>query len=479
MTNLIVKATFQNATRRFSAPRPLTFTDLESTLRTRFATVTPFVVTYQDPENDTITISSDEELAELIAIANDTATPMRVRMFTHDDVDAGKTAPNANAVPPGNMIEVPHLEKLIEGVAELLEVIKDKIIVPHEQDARADVHRADLAADVVMRDAPAVQSAQDSKGGKGLLRGLRPYIAAFPEGKSAFKKCLWSVSPEVKVDFKKLVHHIVKSEHRATIVAALKDAFPLLRGWIGECIGDSGVPDSSEVERILGEIQKSLLESGVENEDVNKITDFLRLVLADDGAVNILRRTKGMEHMPWEQGFVNSVKLRRVRRGFDVHQRIACDACKMKPIIGTRYKSVDRKNYNLCANCYGNESVKKEGIEFKECKYVWESALDTAKVPPAPLRPKERGPKVMFLHKVLTDLGYMNESMYKQHPGFYGDNTMNAVIQFQREKMGDLACMLGIYDESTAESLRNAVDGHDVQVTPAVSGPSQPLAMQD
>lgn len=394
-------------------------------------------------------------------------------MFTSDDVAAGKTTPRANLVPLSAMIEVPHLEKLVGGVAELLDTIKGKIVVTQEQNIPIRARGMVPTADVVMKDATTVQRAQGNKGEKGMLSGLRPFLAAFPGGKGAFKKCLWSVSPQVKMEFKKLVRYVAKSEHRATTVAALGDAFPLVRGCVSECIGDNGTPESGNIERIAGEINKGLLESGVENEAASKITDFVRLALADDGVVDILRRTKDMEHMPWEQGFVNSVKLRRLQRGFDVHQRIACDACKMKPIVGTRYKSVDRKSRNLCANCYGNENVKKEGLEYKECKYVWESGLDTARVPPAPLRPKDRGPKVMFLHKVLTDLGYMNESMYKQRPGLYTDNTMNAVMQFQREKVGDSVRKPGIYEENTAESLRNAVEGHDVEMTSAASGANQ------
>lgn len=479
MFALTLKATFQNITRRFSVPRSITFSDLESTLRTRFAITTPFVITYEDPEHDTIMVSSDEELAELVSIANSTTSPVRVHMFTHEDFTAGKTAQRPNDVPQGSVVEVPRLEQLIGGVAELLDVIKGKVTVDQGADIDVGTHEVDPPADVAMNDVPFVQPKQTEKGTKGLLGGLRPYMAAFPDGKGAFKKCLWSVSPQVKMEFKKLVRYVVKSEQRITIVAALKDGFPLFRCWIGTNVGETEPPNSTDVEKILGEVKNSLSESGVEGEAVNQVADFMGLALADEGTINILRKIKDMEYMPWEKGFVGSVKVRKVQRDFDVHQRIACNACKTKPIVGTRYCCVNRKKFNLCEKCYRNNNVRKEGLRFTEYKYIWESALGDAKVPPAPLKQKDRGPKVMFLHKVLTDLGYMNEAMYKQRPGLYANNTRHAVTQFQREKMDDSVRELGTYDESTSMSLGNAVNGGDVQMTSVVGAASQPLVMHD
>ena len=34
-----------------------------------------------------------------------------------------------------------------------------------------------------------------------------------------------------------------------------------------------------------------------------------------------------------------------------VHKGITCDLCKMCPIVGIRYKSATKENYDLCIDC--------------------------------------------------------------------------------------------------------------------------------
>ena len=89
----------------------------------------------------------------------------------------------------------------------------------------------------------------------------------------------------------------------------------------------------------------------------------------------------------------------------DVNRRFECDKCGKEPIIGSRYKATNRPNYYLCGECYNNENVGKEGLEFKECKYVWGASYPDATVAPSPIGFGDRGPAVDFFQKVLTDLG--------------------------------------------------------------------------
>ena len=56
---------------------------------------------------------------------------------------------------------------------------------------------------------------------------------------------------------------------------------------------------------------------------------------------------------------------KRVRRDKNlyknsVHANVACDKCEMSPIIGIRYKSATKPNYDLCIDCesqFGSEDV--------------------------------------------------------------------------------------------------------------------------
>jgi len=40
--------------------------------------------------------------------------------------------------------------------------------------------------------------------------------------------------------------------------------------------------------------------------------------------------------------------------GVEVHCGVTCDACNKNPIIGSRFKSLEREDYDLCADCYGH-----------------------------------------------------------------------------------------------------------------------------
>jgi len=66
-------------------------------------------------------------------------------------------------------------------------------------------------------------------------------------------------------------------------------------------------------------------------------------------AVDILRReaAKAAESQRTEE------KLAQIK-GVEVHCRVTCDGCKKSPIIGARYKSLEREDYDLCPDCYGH-----------------------------------------------------------------------------------------------------------------------------
>lgn len=50
-----------------------------------------------------------------------------------------------------------------------------------------------------------------------------------------------------------------------------------------------------------------------------------------------------------------------------VHHGICCDGCRTSPIVGTRYKSVHKRNYDLCETCYGTiKDVSEPYIALRE-----------------------------------------------------------------------------------------------------------------
>jgi len=48
--------------------------------------------------------------------------------------------------------------------------------------------------------------------------------------------------------------------------------------------------------------------------------------------------------------------LHMQRRGAGIHKGISCDVCGTKPIIGTRYKCLQCRNFDLCAICYSADT---------------------------------------------------------------------------------------------------------------------------
>lgn len=66
-------------------------------------------------------------------------------------------------------------------------------------------------------------------------------------------------------------------------------------------------------------------------------------------AVEILRTeaAKAAESQRTEEKMAQS-------KGVEVHCRVTCDGCNKSPIIGARYKSLEREDYDLCADCYGH-----------------------------------------------------------------------------------------------------------------------------
>lgn len=153
----------------------------------------------------------------------------------------------------------------------------------------------------------------------------------------------------------------------------------------------------------------------------------------------------------------NEAALKR----FETHIGVACDSCGSSPIVGTRYKAMNRDNYDLCAKCVdeGKVNVEEEGLELKKCQYVWSLELgDDVKVPQAPLMRGDSNARVALLQKALTDAGFMKPFMYMRSVGKYGPRTENAVRELQTKfRLTDIT-QLGVYDAVTSASLLSILD---------------------
>jgi hypothetical protein len=66
--------------------------------------------------------------------------------------------------------------------------------------------------------------------------------------------------------------------------------------------------------------------------------------------------TQAVEKMLREQGTNGEAAANSAP--VEVHQYVTCDGCNMAPIIGHRYKSLVRNDYDLCHACYGKTDQK-------------------------------------------------------------------------------------------------------------------------
>lgn len=473
--SIVMKVTFEGTTRRLPVTRDISFVDFHQQLAERFSITAPFVTQYEDLDKDIITFDSDAELKDLFSTIEDTSKPLRISLFTLEEAkEAAKARRSASAMYADNSI--PQMDNLISKVSDLVSAMESSLKGTEYVGEGCETHTPAAPAtsglrrkaDTLMTDDPPCAKPYR----KGVFHGLRQYISAFPSGKSGFKKHVTSVSPEVKVSFKKLVRYIKKEEDTGAIVSALKDNLPTFRKWLVSDLGDEGLPEGMSVDVIVIALHEDLLPK-VGERTTSRVTSFVRTALVDEGVVAILRKLRSLGPMPWENGFTFSRIGKQGPRGFDVHHKIQCTSCGMRPIVGSRFKCTNRKNFNLCTNCHGNEQVAKEGMKFTECKYVWENVLVDVRVPPAPLKIGNRGPRVKFLHKVLTDEGYMNESMYLRQMGLFSTETQAAVKQFQQEQDLGSSAEDGVYDEITANCLENMVETRDMNIDKSIQASDQ------
>eukprot|EP00178_Gracilaria_changii_P016676 TRINITY_DN479_c1_g1_i1.p1 TRINITY_DN479_c1_g1~~TRINITY_DN479_c1_g1_i1.p1 ORF type:complete len:785 (+),score=176.86 TRINITY_DN479_c1_g1_i1:2486-4840(+) len=279
-----------------------------------------------------------------------------------------------------------------------------------------------------------------------------------------------NVSQPTRDAFEQLKTAVMNSDNTQVAFQAARNAFPALRNWLIANLGGNGPLNAQAIDSLITTVERSIRPS-VGDDITNRTTHLLRTALNDQAVVDILRIIPWNMDLPveFEAGFNSASSAPINDMPFQTHVNVECDSCDVSPIVGARYRATNRDDYDICEKCYEDPAVSKEGIEFKKLTYIWEASVGDAKAPAAPLSLRSRGPSVAFLQKLLTDLGYMNESMYRRVVGMYGPRTRTAVSQFQREYGLEGAAQLGVYDDITAASLTSILEAQ-VPPTAATGG---------
>lgn len=301
----------------------------------------------------------------------------------------------------------------------------------------------------------------------GMWGVLEPFQAALC-GDSDVMQQLQNVSASTQAAFWEVVARVMSSGNRSALGAAIHNVVPTVRTWMTSELGDTGALAEENVNSLATALQTQM-EPVLGQALTEQIVTFVRTALTDEVIVGLLRRVTGVfsrlesdgEESGWRQAS---------RSGFDVHRNIECDSCGTGPIVGSRFRCLNRADYDLCSACMASETVDKTGLDFKECKYIWEALDEVANTPPPPLSPGDQSVNVAFLQKLLTDLGYLDASAYRRRVGLYGPRTRDAVSTFQREHGLENVVSSGSYDATTAASLSSIIES---QVPPtAAAGPS-------
>lgn len=416
--SVIIKATEGPVTRRLPFQEPRTLASLRTQLSSHFALPSEARLTYKDEDGDDITFSTDAELVDQLHSAE--ANPTNVLRLSIVTDTPPTSSPS------------PQLDDLVTNISDLVTAIRGQ----------------PPAKRVCVRGLST--NAEQSQPRRGIFGGIRPFFAAFPP-KQQLRASAKAVDQETRVLFKKSASAIKKSKQRKQLLNGLKDATPALREFITD-LPDEGMPSAERVKVLVNAVETSI--DGVDDEVDPKIIAFIDKACTDPALVDCLRQVKDVHIMPWEPGFI---KRASTARGFDVHQ-VACCGCQKHPIVGIRYES-QADGYNLCEKCRQMPNLM-QGRSFVPRKFIWEKNYEGLTVPPPPITTGDRGNKVKFLHKVLTDLGFMNSSMYNRRPGLFAHNTQRAVAAFQAEN--NINGAPGVYDEATANRMKQIIDERDL-----------------
>lgn len=296
----------------------------------------------------------------------------------------------------------------------------------------------------------------------------------------AVQREMHNVTPATRRALQDLMAYVFRTGQQFAAMSAVREVYPAAREWLRSGLGEAGALALAAVERLIA-ILRPVVEARLGEGGVEAVIGFIRVALGDGAVVAMLRNLANVD-IP-EDGEENDVDIevdlgRMFGMGgggrataFDTHVGIECDGCGTAPIVGCRYKSKARRNYDLCATCFNDPTKKNEGEDFNNYAFPWEAFAEAAVVPPTPLGSGDRSVHVAHLQRILVQLGYMTPAMVSHAVGNFGPRTENALERFQREYGLDASVQIGVYDEVTRGALFSIVDsGVPVRAAAGASG---------
>lgn len=461
MSQLSIKASHNATVRRFSLTIPTSFASFHSHLASVFSLTSPFSVFYVDDENDLVSVSSETELSELFAVASSAnLSPLRMHIYDSGSEPSSQTLRQAAPQETRTTAEqrdwpqtttadeTPQLDNILSGVAHVLSAMRvaESPSRRHRHRPSSTSHGCAWETGRLARRSSAWAEPLDT------LASLLSQLSGSSGGGGGEPGDMLSRLREVSHETRAAVAELVGTGNRDAVLRAARAARPVAREWIRTRLGEDGGLDRSAVDDLVRGVEHAV-RGAIGPEVTRPLTRLLRTALGDEAVVGMLRAMPEEVLGGAEAGRGVGVDLEGGDRAFMQHRGVECDACGKVPIVGSRYVCTNVDEYDLCGACYESNAVSKEGLQFRECRYVWEKELGDALVPPAPLRIGGRGPRVALLQKRLAELGFLNETLNMPAIGRFGPNTRMAVLQFQREYGLANTAMEGVYDGATAAKL--------------------------
>lgn len=440
--------------RRLEVEENLSLSALRDLLEKHFPAAVAFHINYKDEDGDDIAFSTDEELrAQILASKIGTPTPLRLSLTPIVNIPDSTSSPDNGQVC-----------QLITEVSKLVEVLsRGRSISPSPNPRPTKLVRTE-------------KNQRGSDANQERVK-LRDVFMVYPVDKPKLRLALKSVQPTTRKAFQRLCGAVRRSANGKMAVDVLKNS-SVVKLWLAENIDGDACPSEDSVKKLVCIIGAALCN--VDKKLVDSFSKFAVLALQDKAFVSCVAYAAETMDPKEKQGSIPAV-CGNAGKGFKTFNGTKCDMCGVSPIVGELYMNVSNKKNVICNACFLRIDVHSDTHEsYKKCEYVWEYVFPKANVPPPTLKVGSRGAKVKFLHKLLTDLGYMNRSMYAKRSGLFSLETKKCLETFQLEN--GISDDHGEYKRATAVGLEKILKertGDGIQIPPPIIDTGDAGAMVD
>jgi len=315
---VLVKILYQDDLRRFPLDGTPTFESLAAFIKSSYK-LTEFSVTYEDDENETITVSTDNEFAEAISLAAHLKRPLKLNV-------SGKSseAPSASvSTPTSSSISTPAPAPASSSTSDT--ETKETASEATELPGREELFR--LAMQFVSD--PAIQAV--------FLTVVSTVIDSLGSG-----KCQSRALVEDILDLKVVKNHPVVQR----LLPFVDRLYVYLDQLLPRVDGATALSFRPYVAKCadLAPTLPALLQS---------IRDHCQISAGDNGDLEIVA---DIDIPDFLREHVNKLDRDYVERQNQQDEELVwtfvqCDGCNMKPIRGARFKCTVCPDYDLCAAC--------------------------------------------------------------------------------------------------------------------------------